>query len=429
MPFFHSRWPLAGLCLVPFVLPLATAPLMAQPRRDGETIEITRGPGATNVFVRRGPRALLGITVRGTGDAADTTGLLVERVADSSAAARAGLRVGERLAAIDGTSLVLDRRDVGDRAAAGVLQRRLDRALEGKKAGDQVTLVVVGERDRRRTVRATLAEPPALRPAVAGPWGQWGAWRGAPRRVLGITLAEGGSARDTAGLLVTDVTKGGAADKAGLGPGDRLVSIDGVDLRVDAADAGDAAAASARVGRLRRALEAAADSQPVRLEVLQDGRRRTMTAMPQRQDATIWGAAMPAMDFEMTMPPGIEGDVERAMERAREAGERAGEALRRIRVTTGEGGVRALRLRRDDLDVATVNADLATRLGRGTEGGLLVLRVSDDLAPLEAGDVILRIDGRAVTDRDVPLDLRPDVPHRVEVSRGGRTELLDLKAR
>lgn len=321
---------LLGLVTLPWCVPSFVPALEAQqPPRPPDAVEITRGPGPANILVRRGPRALLGITLRGTGDAADTTGLLVERVADSSAAARAGIRVGERLAAVEGTSLALDRRDIGDRAAAGVLQRRLDRALEGKKVGDQLSLVVVAEGDRRRTVRATLAEPPAWRPAFAQGWGEG---RRVPRRVLGISLAEGGSVRDTAGLLITDVTRGGAADKAGIGPGDRLVSIDGTDLRVDAADAGDGAAASARVGRLRRMLDAAKDSQPVRLEVLQDGRRRTVTATPQLQTSMNWGAMMPAFDVDMAFPPDVEIEVERAMDRAREASLRATDAVRRIRI-------------------------------------------------------------------------------------------------
>jgi hypothetical protein len=58
------------------------------------------------------------------------------------------------------------------------------------------------------------------------------------RAVLGIGTTSGGM-RDTLGLLVTEVTSGGPADKAGIEEGDRLASVDGTDLRLSAADAQD----------------------------------------------------------------------------------------------------------------------------------------------------------------------------------------------
>jgi PDZ domain len=58
------------------------------------------------------------------------------------------------------------------------------------------------------------------------------------RAVLGIGTTSGGM-RDTLGLLVTEVTSGGPAEKAGIEEGDRLTSVNGTDLRLSAADAGD----------------------------------------------------------------------------------------------------------------------------------------------------------------------------------------------
>ncbi|MCU0625397.1 MAG: PDZ domain-containing protein [Gemmatimonadaceae bacterium] len=494
-----SRWPLAGLAVSPLVLCLLAPHRVAAQGRE-ERVEVTTRSPEDGIRITRGgnsARRLLGLTVRATGDAADTAGLLIERIADSSAAAQAGLKVGERLAALDGTTLTLDRRDIGDRAAGQVLARRLVRALESRKEGDQVSLVVHDD-GRRRTVRATLRETPPMRYTWTG-----APWRtdGAPRRVLGIALAEGGSVRDTAGLLITSVSRGSAAEKAGLGPGDRLVSIDGVDLRVDAADAGDGSAASARVGRLRRALDAAKDSQPVRLEVLQDGRRRTVQAVPQREQGVSmtfpggsdwsWSEGAPMavelrgldalrrgldeerrarmrelprlraearslrgladidMDVDVDvddrgtvirrdlvpgrarivrplppdapLPPGVDAPMA-----ARGRGDRR--ELRRVTIGN-DNGDRFLRIERPDLDVASVNAALAAKLGRGTEGGLLVLRVTDDHAPLRTGDVIMKVDGAPVTGPDSHLDLDRARSHRIEVIRDGRTETLELKAR
>ena len=58
------------------------------------------------------------------------------------------------------------------------------------------------------------------------------------RAVLGIGTTSGGM-RDTLGLLVTEVTSGGPAEKAGIEEGDRLISVNGTELRLSAADAGD----------------------------------------------------------------------------------------------------------------------------------------------------------------------------------------------
>jgi len=56
------------------------------------------------------------------------------------------------------------------------------------------------------------------------------------RAAIGISTSSGGM-RDTLGLLVSSVTAGGPADKAGIEEGNRLVSINGVNLRLSAADA------------------------------------------------------------------------------------------------------------------------------------------------------------------------------------------------
>jgi len=56
------------------------------------------------------------------------------------------------------------------------------------------------------------------------------------RAAIGISTSSGGM-RDTVGLLVSSITAGGPADKAGIEEGNRLVSINGVSLRLSAADA------------------------------------------------------------------------------------------------------------------------------------------------------------------------------------------------
>src|SRR5262245_34425007 len=58
------------------------------------------------------------------------------------------------------------------------------------------------------------------------------------RAMLGISTSSSGR-RDTLGLLVTSVGAGSPAEKAGLEEGNRLVSINGVSLRLSREDADD----------------------------------------------------------------------------------------------------------------------------------------------------------------------------------------------
>jgi len=257
------------------------------------------------------------------------------------------------------------------------------------------------------------------------------------RRVLGVGLSQRGSMRDTAGLLITSITDGGAADKAGLTEGDRIISIDGVDLRVPADDAGNSDAVDARVSRLRRALDALQDSQPVRVDVLSEGRRRTVSVTPTRENGWSGFSFSPAQ-------------VQREVARARIEIEGATRDGRRMwsdddddrdeadagteRRITGRGGMLRGRtdgatLSLDGLSLASVDRDFAQQLGKGAERGALVLRSRANWEPLRAGDVILSIEGRSVRNGnalDVTIDRSRD--QRLEILRSGRQQTLTLRA-
>ena len=215
-------------------------------------------------------RAYIGITPRSGSGAADTLGLLVDDVESGLAADKAGIKRGSRLASIDEVDLRLDPRDIGDASGESLPESRLRRVLGRKRPGDTVSMVVLtlGRKDTRRVVLEESPMAARLRTMSTS------------RRVLGVSFSQRGSMRDTAGLLIASVSSGGAADKAGLNEGDRIVSVDGVDLRVPASDAGSSEGVNARVSRFRRALDAARDSQPVKLEVLSESRRRTISVVP-----------------------------------------------------------------------------------------------------------------------------------------------------
>ena len=58
------------------------------------------------------------------------------------------------------------------------------------------------------------------------------------RAVIGVTTSSG-SARDTLGILIGSIQPGGPAEKAGLEEGNRIASVNGVNLRLATADVGD----------------------------------------------------------------------------------------------------------------------------------------------------------------------------------------------
>ncbi len=96
----------------------------------------------------------------------------------------------------------------------------------------------------------------------------------AKRAALGIQLGSTGSLRDTLGVFVSRVTPKGPAENAGIVEGDRIVSINGVDLRLNAADAGDSYASGLASRRLTRELRKAAPGARVNLRVWSGGRVR-----------------------------------------------------------------------------------------------------------------------------------------------------------
>ena len=97
-----------------------------------------------------------------------------------------------------------------------------------------------------------------------------------PRAALGISTGSSGTLRDTIGLLVSSVMRGGPAEKAGLEEGNRLASINGVNLRASAADIDDFESAGTLSRRLVRELEKVKPGDEVELRVYREGRTQNM---------------------------------------------------------------------------------------------------------------------------------------------------------
>jgi hypothetical protein len=107
-----------------------------------------------------------------------------------------------------------------------------------------------------------------------------------------------GSVRDTLGVLVIGVTTNGPADKAGIEEGDRIASANGIDLRLNAADAGDREMRGLMSRRLARAVQKVKAGDAVELRVYHDGQYKTVKV-------TTVKAADLALDYD-----GVLGDME-----------------------------------------------------------------------------------------------------------------------
>ena len=94
------------------------------------------------------------------------------------------------------------------------------------------------------------------------------------RAAIGVQLSPTGTSRDTLGVFISRVTPKGPAENAGIVEGDRIISINGVDLRVNAADAGDSYAAGLPSRRLTREVAKLSPGAVVNLRVWSGGRIR-----------------------------------------------------------------------------------------------------------------------------------------------------------
>ncbi len=94
----------------------------------------------------------------------------------------------------------------------------------------------------------------------------------AHRAAIGIGTTTTGTLRDTLGLMITSVTKGSPAEKAGLEEGNRIAAINGVSLRVNAADVEDGEMSNALTRRLTRELAKSKPGDDVELRIYRDGR-------------------------------------------------------------------------------------------------------------------------------------------------------------
>ena len=92
---------------------------------------------------------------------------------------------------------------------------------------------------------------------------------------IGVFLGDS-DLRDTLGVLVSSVVEDGPAAQAGIKSGDRIVAIDGVNLRMTRLDAEDAMLNGMMNRRLTRTLDAKKPGDEVELRLWSDGTTRTV---------------------------------------------------------------------------------------------------------------------------------------------------------
>ena len=257
-----------ALVLLPVLI--AVAPIGAEAQ-----VRIQGGRGGSFAYVTGDPdRAMIGVSTRNSGKR-DTLGLLIESVTGGGPAEKAGIEEGDRLVSVNGVNLRLSAADAGEPDMDGVANRRLIRELEKLKAGDEVEFRVWRDGNTRTVRVKTVAADELNKEVFAITSGNRRGFDG-DRAALGISLGGNGSRRDTLGILVVGVADDSPAAKAGIDEGDRVASINSVDLRVAGEDAGDWQASSARINRLNRELEKLKAGDTVQLRVWAGGQVRTL---------------------------------------------------------------------------------------------------------------------------------------------------------
>lgn len=249
------------------------------------SVAVTAGNAAAQVRIQKAPggfayvmgdpdRPMIGVSTRSSGKR-DTLGLLIESVTRGGPAETAGIEEGDRLVSVNNVNLRLAAADAGESDMEGVANRRLTRELEKLKAGDEVELRVYRDGNTRTVRVKTVAAEELNKETFTARSGSFSRMA-ADRAAIGLSLGGNGSRRDTLGILIVGVANDGPAAKAGIDEGDRVVAINGVDLRVASEDAGDWQASRARINRLNREMEKVKAGDTVELRVYSAGQVKTV---------------------------------------------------------------------------------------------------------------------------------------------------------
>jgi len=265
-------------------------------------------PGSAGSTVRiDGNRsgAAIGVTTSSGSTVRDTLGVLISSVTTGSPAEKAGLEEGNRIASVNGVNLKLAPADVGDEQMAGIMSRRLCRELDRIKVGDDVELRVYSG-GQTKTVRVKSVDTDDLyRTRVSTHPDE--------RATLGINLAVTGSVRDTLGVFVMSVDESGPAAKAGIEEGNRIASINGVDVRARRGEEDELLLRSSGLNRVQREIQRVRPGDDVELRIYSAGQYRTIKVKAARaSELRGRGRAMTIVRPEGVWMPDLHVDVDGA---------------------------------------------------------------------------------------------------------------------
>ena len=213
--------------------------------------------------------------------------------------------------------------------------------------------------------------------------------------VLGVLLAPD----PQAGVRIAGVTPASGAAQAGLKSGDRLVSVDG--NAIVGAD-GDA-----RLANLRTKLAKLDTRKQVRVGYVRAGREAEVSVTPHVADRLfMWnGTDSPAvLSGDVTLREGTRGEWDATADRIDvDVPPGIAQEIHREIIRLGDGdapmampgsGMLLEAFRWNGLNLASLDPQLGRYFG--TDKGVLVLSPGPQLPALQAGDVILGIDGKPV---------------------------------
>src|SRR4051812_40147368 len=129
-----------------------------------------------------------------------------------------------------------------------------------------------------------------------------------PRAIIGVSTTNAASSRDTLGVLVASVRSGSPAEKAGIEEGNRIVSINGVSLKLAAADVGDDQMAGVLSRRLSRELDKLKPGDEVDLRIYANGQTKSVkvkTIAPADLYASQTSSASRRFDDRATLGIGL----------------------------------------------------------------------------------------------------------------------------
>jgi S1-C subfamily serine protease len=291
------------MVLVP-VLGIAALPAVTSAQIPAR--RVTLAPAAPGMLFSNSmaPRALIGVTTVSGASGRDTLGVLVSIIRPDSPAEKSGLQEGDRIASINGVNLRLSHSDVGDDEMGSAMNNRLRRAMSHVEPGQAVQLRVysAGEWKNISVKAEAPPHPYAVMERSSG-----------PRASLGVSLASMGNDRDSLGVLIMSITDSGPAARAGLLEGNRIQSINGVDLRrVDRQDEDDDDAFSmtgAAARKLQREMAKLKPGDVAKLRVYADGGVRTVDVktvdakdLPNENRTIVIRRSGPSSNFDVRVP-------------------------------------------------------------------------------------------------------------------------------